>query len=620
MDNNSLNTEQQFKDVMVECRGLFAKKLHDYSASWRILRPQSLTDQLFIKAKRIRSIEIKRCAKIDEGIRQEFIALINYGIIGLIQLDKGFVDSVDLSNEEALKLYDHFAEEALQLMLKKNHDYDEAWRSMRISSYTDFILTKIQRVKELEDINQEALVSEGIDANYMDIKTKRVVKEMLRQAIVNICRLVLALVFIFSGFVKAIDPLGTVYKLQDYLFAAGVNLTALPQWVFIVAAIALSTLEFILGIFLLFGIHRHIATRLMLIFMVVMTMLTTWIFLADPVKDCGCFGDALVLTNGQTLFKNLVLLICAVVVFVWFEKIVRFISHKAQWVVVNYSLLFVLVISMWSLYSLPMFDFRPYHIGADFRQGTEIPEGAEQPKFETKFILSKNGKTQEFTLDDYPDSTWTFVDSKTIETSKGYVPPMHDFMVENRATGEDLTNEVVKSDGNVLLLIAPDLSSADDGNFGEIEQIYEYAMANDIAFYCLTASDSASQHNWREKTGAEYDMFFVDNTTLKTVVRSNPGLMLVKNGVIVGKWSHNTLPTEEEIGGLISKKQPVLDMRHSLIRRSLTIILWFVIPLLALTLADRLWAWSQWGKRMTRIKRLKNLRLSSKRIENNKEE
>ncbi|ETD16030.1 MULTISPECIES: DUF1599 domain-containing protein [Prevotellaceae] len=154
---------------MHECRELFAKKLHDYSASWRILRPSSLTDQLFIKAKRIRSLEIKGESLVGEGIRPEFIALINYGIIGLIQLEKGFVDEVDMLPDDALRLYDTQASKALELMLKKNHDYDEAWRSMRISSYTDFILTKVQRIKELEDIHGKALVSEGIDANYMDI-------------------------------------------------------------------------------------------------------------------------------------------------------------------------------------------------------------------------------------------------------------------------------------------------------------------------------------------------------------------------------------------------------------------------------------------------------------------
>ena len=166
-ENN--NTEEQFKSVMQECRSLFEKKLHDYNASWRMLRPSSLTDQLLIKARRIRSIEVKGKALVEDDIRSEFVALINYGIVGLIQLEKGFADSVDISNEEAMTLYDKYAEVALQLMLRKNHDYNEAWRMMRVSSYTDFILTKIERVKEIEDLNGGTLVSEGIDANYMDI-------------------------------------------------------------------------------------------------------------------------------------------------------------------------------------------------------------------------------------------------------------------------------------------------------------------------------------------------------------------------------------------------------------------------------------------------------------------
>ena len=166
---DTTKTEEQFKSTMSECRNLFMKKLHDYGASWRILRPSSLTDQLFIKAKRIRSIETKGEALVDEGIRPEFVALINYGIIGLIQLEKGYVDSIDITPDEAMKLYDTHAQQALELMTRKNHDYDEAWRSMRISSYTDFILTKLQRIKEIEDLNGATLVSEGIDANYMDI-------------------------------------------------------------------------------------------------------------------------------------------------------------------------------------------------------------------------------------------------------------------------------------------------------------------------------------------------------------------------------------------------------------------------------------------------------------------
>ena len=162
-------TNAEFELAIAECRALFEKKLHDYRASWRILRPTALTDQLFIKAKRIRSLEVKGESLVGEGIRPEFIALINYGIVGMIQLEQGYADSVDMSNDEAMALYDRFAHEALELMKRKNHDYDEAWRSMRVSSYTDLILTKIERIKEMEDLNGQTLVSEGIDANYMDI-------------------------------------------------------------------------------------------------------------------------------------------------------------------------------------------------------------------------------------------------------------------------------------------------------------------------------------------------------------------------------------------------------------------------------------------------------------------
>ena len=158
MTKQEEKTNRQFEQTIGECRALFEKKLHDYGASWRILR-----------AKRIRSLEIKKESLVGEGIRPEFVALINYGIVGLIQIYNGFSDTVDITNEEAMKLYDKYATEALELMKRKNHDYDEAWRGMRVSSYTDFILTKIERIKEIENLGGDTLVSEGIDSNYMDI-------------------------------------------------------------------------------------------------------------------------------------------------------------------------------------------------------------------------------------------------------------------------------------------------------------------------------------------------------------------------------------------------------------------------------------------------------------------
>jgi hypothetical protein len=163
------DTNKQFEHIIAICRDLFAKKLHDYGAAWRILRPSSLTDQIFIKANRIRSIETKGVSLINEGVRSEFIGIVNYGIIGLIQLELGYAETADISNEEALQYYDRFSKQALELMKAKNHDYDEAWRGMRISSYTDLILMKIHRTKQIETLAGNTLVSEGIDANYMDM-------------------------------------------------------------------------------------------------------------------------------------------------------------------------------------------------------------------------------------------------------------------------------------------------------------------------------------------------------------------------------------------------------------------------------------------------------------------
>lgn len=163
------DTNKQFDQIFAICRDLFEKKLKDYGPSWRIMRPVSVTDQIFIKANRIRSLETKGVNKVGEGINPEFIAIVNYGIIGLIQLELGFSDTTDITPEQAMALYDKYMTKTKELMYAKNHDYGEAWRSMRISSYTDLILMKIYRTKQIENLNGVTLVSEGIDANYMDM-------------------------------------------------------------------------------------------------------------------------------------------------------------------------------------------------------------------------------------------------------------------------------------------------------------------------------------------------------------------------------------------------------------------------------------------------------------------
>ena len=367
-----------------------------------------------------------------------------------------------------------------------------------------------------------------------------------------VARTVVGLTFILSGFVKAIDPLGTQYKIQDYLAAIPPSLS-LPDMLTLLMSVSLSMVEFTLGAFMLTAISRRVTARLTLLFMVVMTAVTVWIYIADPVKDCGCFGDALTLTNLETLLKNIVLLALAALVAWRPTHIGRLMSRSNQMLLGQMLMVTPVALSFWCLYDLPLIDFRPYHIGADIKAGMEIPEGAEQPVFDTTFIMEKDGERREFTLDNYPDSTWTFVDSKTVTVKEGYVPPIHDFSI-TAADGEDITDMVLGREGYIFLLISPDLDKADDQNFGDIDQIYEFCQDNSIPFYCLTASTEKSQQHWQNITGAEYPFCMTDATTLKTMIRSNPGLMLLEKGVVRGKWSHNRLPETTELETMLKAR------------------------------------------------------------------
>ena len=417
--------------------------------------------------------------------------------------------------------------------------------------------------------------------------------QRLLKMIVNLCRIIVAVTFIFSGFVKAIDPIGTQYKLQDYLGAIGMA-GILPNWTLLAVAVFLAAIEFCIGIFLLFAIQRRLISKLTVAFMAFMTMVTVWIVVADPVKDCGCFGDALHLTNTETLIKNIVLLVCSLVIMYRPLAMFRFVSKSNQWIVTNYTIVFILVSSGLSLYYLPIFDFRPYHIGVNIPRGMEIPKGAKLPQFKTTFIMEKNGQRKEFTLDNYPDASWKFIDSKTVQTSEGYIPPIHDFSITDNKTGLDLTNSVLSHKGYTFLLIAPHLETADDSNFGDIDRLYEYAQSYDIPFYCLTASTTKAIKRWIDLTGAEYPFCITDEAVLKTIIRSNPGLLLLKDGTIINKWSHNNLPNEAKLSRPISQSSLGKMPKDSVPAKILEIVLWFILPLTLLTLADRLWAWSKW--------------------------
>ena len=404
----------------------------------------------------------------------------------------------------------------------------------------------------------------------------------------TVSRFVLAVVFIFSGFVKAIDPLGTQYKIQDYIDAFGWT-GVFPDFVPFLVSALLGMLEFCLGVYLFFGIRRIIAPRAVVLVMAIMTPLTFWLALDNPVSDCGCFGDAVVLSNWETFWKNVVLLAMAVVVLKWRKRIFPLVTTRFDWLIALYGFIYIFCMTIYCYRELPVFDFRPYHVGADIRQGMEIPEGKEPTVYETRFVLQKDGVEKEFTLENYPDSTWTFVDSRTVVKKQGYESPIHDFSMMNYEDGEDITDQVLSDENYTFLLVAHQLGLADDSKMDLINELYDYSLENGYAFYCLTSSSDEDIIKWQENTGAEYPFCLMDNITLKTMIRSNPGLILLKEGKVIRKWSVNNFLDEYELTAPLEQLPIGYMDAKSLSYKFLLVMAWFVFPLFFVCMLDLLW-------------------------------
>ncbi len=404
----------------------------------------------------------------------------------------------------------------------------------------------------------------------------------------NVSRFIVGITFIFSGFVKAVDPLGFQYKLQDYLEAFGMG-DLMPTVVPLFIGIFIATIEFSIGVYLFFGIRRHLATGLALLLMAFMTPLTLFLAITNPVSDCGCFGDAVVLTNWQTFGKNVFLLLLAYLAFRWRNAIISFVSSKTEWLISLYTILFVIALSFYCLIHLPIFDFRPYRIGSNIREKMTLPEGATPTIYETSFILEKDGKKKEFTLENYPDSTWTFVDTRTVVKQKGAEPAIHDFALTLQNTGEDITDSVLNNKNYTFLLVAHQLDKADDSNIDLINEIYDYTIEHGYDFFCLTSSGDDEIDAWMDKTGAEYPFVWVDNIALKTMIRSNPGLILMQDGVVLNKWNDGDLPDEYQLKNERLENIEIGTLKQ--VRKGRVIAytcLWFFIPLLIVLLLDLL--------------------------------
>ena len=356
----------------------------------------------------------------------------------------------------------------------------------------------------------------------------------------GICRSLLGVIFIFSGAVKAIDPLGTVYKIEDYLKAFGGFFTDLLPMAE-VAAWGLIVLELLLGVCMLLNVRTQWTAWISLLFYCVMTPLTLYIALTNPVSDCGCFGDAVVLTNWQTFWKNVVLILLSILLVAWRKSVHQLWSNWMELLLAALTVAITLVFMAWTKHHLPVKDFRPYKIGNHLPTLMEYPEDAEPDVYEYAFVYEKDGVEQTFTLDNYPkgDSTWTFVRQESKLIKKGYDPPIHDLEILN-AYGEDLTWDVLESEEPVTLIIMYDLTKADKKQMDKVMRLLgDEAKGERLeAGYILTGSGTDEIISFSLEYPALSECICTcDPVTLKTIVRANPGVIVLQNGVVIDKYN-----------------------------------------------------------------------------------
>ena len=371
----------------------------------------------------------------------------------------------------------------------------------------------------------------------------------------HLSRIIVGVVFIFSGFVKGIDPWGSAYKFTDYFNAMHLEWFI---WAALPLGIILAFAEFAIGVALLFNTFLRFASWLALLFMVFFTGLTLWIAIENPVSDCGCFGDALVLSNWETFYKNIVLILLTIIVFIYRNNMKGAPGKKTGYLL---SLLSVAVYAGFVIYSynhLPVFDFRPYKVGVNIHEAMATPPDAPQDEYEN-ILYYKNNNTDDverFTEDNYPwqdTLNYSFHDMESFLIQKGYEPPIHDFTIET-PEGDDIIDFFLYDSNYVFMLIAYDLAKSSLKAQDKINTLAHWAFDNGMAFICLTSSLPEDSEAFAAQHGAPYEFFNTDEITLKTIVRSNPGLMVLKDGVIVAKYHYNDIPAPEEFEANFVKK------------------------------------------------------------------
>ncbi len=374
---------------------------------------------------------------------------------------------------------------------------------------------------------------------------------------IGLARWIVGILFVFTGLVKGIDPIGLEYKLEDYIEA--LHLTVLG---FLVTpgAFLLPFAEFAIGIGLLTGILVRLSTKLAFAFMLIFTPLTLYIALKNPVTDCGCFGDALVITNWQTFYKNIVLVILVILVLVSRNNLKFLTSFKFRKISFSVLLSAYILIVYWSWSHEPVLDFRPYKVGANITEGMTIPEGAPTDVYQNSYLYRNKltNEVKKFNDHDFPwqDSLhWKFESmDRPLLLKKGYRPPIHDFSIQT-ADQQNVTDTYLQDPIYTFFVITYDLEKSSFTRQKQLNELATWAMQKGYRFIGLTSTSGDALKKYQQEQHPAYDLLFTDQTTLKTIIRSNPGLILLEKGTILGKWAHADFPSPEKAESYINAQK-----------------------------------------------------------------
>ncbi|MFT3738296.1 MAG: DoxX family protein [Breznakibacter sp.] len=390
---------------------------------------------------------------------------------------------------------------------------------------------------------------------------------------------IVGLVFVFSGFVKAVDPIGGAIKFTDYFNVLGLGFLN-PLALFF--SIALAAFEFLLGIHLVMRLKVNVVMWAVLVLSSFFLVLTLYIALFEPVTDCGCFGDAIKMTNWQTFYKNLVLMPMVVYLFVQRKKIISPLACWKQWVLSGIYAAMVVGVSWYSILYEPLIDFRPYKVGTNIPRAMSVPQGAVQPEYDTRFILEKDGIRKEFGVSDYPytDSTWVFIDSRTVLLKEGYQPPIQHFTLNNLA-GEDLTQTILNDARPVFLLVVPKVEKiADPDAMKVMSALHILSIEKGFGFYCATSSLQPQIQEFDMKLKVGLDYLTADETVLKTISRSKMGLLLLQQGTIAGKWNAASIANAHVFDVPLAGAVELLHHTRTSLGVGLFVALLVIVPLL----------------------------------------